>query len=312
MATDNNDGKVKTEKEANNKTGDKGTKAASKAKNLSGKAKDAVEKAKETAIQAIDANGNGQIDIEDIIIQSLKVPGIRIDRSSFLKKEFKRKYKKNVIDDAIVFNPAHAGISVEAIDAIADEVIKYERNAVSGISAALGMPGGCAMVATIPADITQYYGYMLRAAQKLLYLYGFPEPEDQDMFELLLTVSGVGPKSAIGVVEALRPSELAMAVLQGDIKKICTVKGLGKKSAERIVLELKDKLKGFDMSSVEDLGDSSVVISGPAQSELEDCISALVVLGYPASEANKAARSAYEDGLSVDELIRRSLRLLAK
>ena len=143
-------------------------------------------------------------------------------------------------------------------------------------------------------------------------LYGFPEPEDQDMFELLLTVSGVGPKSAIGVVEALRPSELAMAVLQGDIKKICTVKGLGKKSAERIVLELKDKLKGFDMSSVEDLGDSSVVISGPAQSELEDCISALVVLGYPASEANKAARSAYEDGLSVDELIRRSLRLLAK
>ena len=57
------------------------------------------------------------------------------------------------------------------------------------------------------------------------------------------------------------------------------------------------------MSSVEDLGDSSVVISGPAQSELEDCISALVVLGYPASEANKAARSAYEDGLSVDELI---------
>ena len=77
-------------------------------------------------------------------------------------------------------------------------------------------------------------------------------------------------------------------------------------------MRLPSKLTGFDMSSVEDLGDSSVVISGPAQSELEDCISALVVLGYPASEANKAARSAYEDGLSVDELIRRSLRLLAK
>ena len=185
MDTDNNDGKVKTEKEANNKTGDKGTKAASKAKNLSGKAKDAVEKAKETAIQAIDANGNGQVDIEDIIIQSLKIPGIRIDRTSFLKKEFKRKYKKSVIDDAIVFNPAHAGISVEAIDAIADEVIKYERNAVSGISAALGMPGGFAMVATIPADITQYYGYMLRAAQKLLYLYGFPEIDTAEDGEIL-------------------------------------------------------------------------------------------------------------------------------
>ena len=148
--------------------------------------------------------------------------------------------------------------------------------------------------------------------EDVIALYGFPEPEDQDMFELLLTVSGVGPKSAIGVVEVLRPSELAMAVLSGDVKKICTVKGLGKKTAERIVLELKDKLKGFDMSSVEDAGDISPVISGAAQSDLEDCVSALVVLGYPASEANKAARSVYEDGLSVDELIRRSLRSLAK
>ena len=148
--------------------------------------------------------------------------------------------------------------------------------------------------------------------EDIIALYGFPEPEDQDMFELLLTVSGIGPKSAIGVVEVLRPSELAMAVLQGDIKKICSVKGLGKKSAERIVLELKDKLKGFDMSAVEDMGDTPAMTSAAAGSDLEDCISALVVLGYPASEANKAARSAYEEGLSVDELIRRSLRLLAK
>ena len=148
--------------------------------------------------------------------------------------------------------------------------------------------------------------------EDIIALYGFPEQEDQDMFELLLTVSGIGPKSAIGVVEVLRPSELAMAVLSGDVKKICTVKGLGKKSAERIVLELKDKLKGFDMSSVGDSGDMPVAVSAAANSDLEDCVSALVVLGYPASEANRAARSAYEEGLSVDELIRRSLRLLAK
>ena len=143
-------------------------------------------------------------------------------------------------------------------------------------------------------------------------LYGFPEPEDQDMFELLLTVSGVGPKSAIGVVEMLRPSELAVAVLQGDIKKICSVKGLGKKSAERIVLELKDKLKGFDMNDIEGSGDSVISLSEPGQSELEDCVSALVVLGYPANEANKAARSAYKEGMTVEEMIRSALRYLAK
>ena len=159
-------------------------------------------------------------------------------------------------------------------------------------------------------DVCVYTYHYVR--EDVIALYGFPEPEDQDMFELLLTVSGVGPKSAISVVEVLRPSELAMAVLQGDIKKICTVKGLGKKSAERIILELKDKLKGFDMSSIDDQGEFPVPVSEPSKSELEDCVSALVVLGYPASEANKAARSAYEDGLSVEELIRKALRLLAK
>lgn len=78
--------------------------------------------------------------------------------------------------NAIAYTPAHAGISVEEIDKIADEVIKFERNCVSGISTALGAPGGWAMAATIPADIVQYYGYTLRAMQKLLYLYGFRNP----------------------------------------------------------------------------------------------------------------------------------------
>ena len=68
-----------------------------------------------------------------------------------------------------------AKIPVKEIDKIANEVIKFERNCVSGISAALGVPGGWAMIATIPADIVQYYGYLLRATQKLLYLYGFPQ-----------------------------------------------------------------------------------------------------------------------------------------
>ena len=86
-----------------------------------------------------------------------------------------KNYSNDVIQDAVKFNPAHAGITVEEIDNIADQVIQYERNCVSGISLALGAPGGVAMFATLPTDIAQYYGYMLRAIQKLLYLYGFPE-----------------------------------------------------------------------------------------------------------------------------------------
>ena len=97
-----------------------------------------------------------------------------------MRKELIRYCEQDVIDKAIETTPAKAGIDPEIISKVTDEVIKFERNAVSGISTALGMPGGVAMVATIPADIAQYYGYMIRAAQKMLYLYGFPELDVSD------------------------------------------------------------------------------------------------------------------------------------
>ena len=144
-----------------------------------GAVKNALEKAKDTAVgkatEALDANNDGTVDIQDIIILTIKLPGVHITRESFLRKELFKNYPPEVIGDAVARTPALAGISEADIDRIADEVIKFERNCVSGISAALGVPGGAAMAATIPADVVQYYGYTLRAIQKLLYLYGFPE-----------------------------------------------------------------------------------------------------------------------------------------
>lgn len=140
--------------------------------------------AKEKALSAIDQNGDGEVGIEDVIILGLKLPGVHINRDTFLRKELATKCLAEDIDSAIATSPMDAGVSLETIDAIADSVINSERLKVSGISAALGAPGGMAMAATIPADITQYYGYLLRATQKLLYLYGFPEinldDEDED------------------------------------------------------------------------------------------------------------------------------------
>lgn len=134
-----------------------------------------VEGGKEQITKAIDQNGDGQITIEDVIIMGLKIPGIKINRSEFLKKEFSKNYSEEIVEQIIQYNPAHENISLDVIDKIADDVIQYERLCVSGISTALSAPGGFAMVATLPTDIAQYYGYMLRAMQKLLYLYGFPE-----------------------------------------------------------------------------------------------------------------------------------------
>lgn len=142
---------------------------------VSAKVREGANKSTEVVNKVMDINGDGQVDIEDVIIMGLKVPGICINREEFLRGEFIKYYSQEVIDDAIEHNPAHAGISVEEINKYADEVIKFERNCVSGISVALSTPGGFAMAATIPADIAQYYGYMLRVTQKLLYLYGFPQ-----------------------------------------------------------------------------------------------------------------------------------------
>ena len=137
--------------------------------------KSGTDKASEMATKIMDVNGDGQVDIEDVIIMGLQIPGIGISRDDFLRAELIKDFPRETIEDAVKYNPAHAGITPKQIEKYAEEVIKYERNCVSGISAALGMPGGAAMAATIPADIAQYYGYMLRVAQKLLYLYGFPQ-----------------------------------------------------------------------------------------------------------------------------------------
>lgn len=139
-----------------------------------------VIKTENSIMKALDQNGNGEIDIEDIITLAFKTPGVHVTRDNFLQKELYKNHPQAVIDKAIATTPAQAGISSDEIDKIADEVINYERNCVSGISAALGVPGGWAMAATIPADIVQYYGYTLRATQKLLYLYGFPEVDSDE------------------------------------------------------------------------------------------------------------------------------------
>ena len=139
------------------------------------KTKEVVTTTKNKAYKTMDVNGDGNVDIEDIIILGLKTNGIRINRKEFLKKELSKNYTEDIINKAIEETPAKAGIDSKEIDKIVDSVIQFERNCVSGISAALGMPGGVSMVATIPADIIQYYGYMLRAMQKLMYLYGFPQ-----------------------------------------------------------------------------------------------------------------------------------------
>ncbi|MBS5729293.1 MAG: hypothetical protein KHW70_02525 [Clostridium sp.] len=200
-------------------------KAGKAAKSLAAKGKQTISKSKDSVVSKIDLNGDGKVDIEDIITLGLKTPGIRIRRDDFLAKELIKTQPKEVIDKAIATTPAQAGISQEEIESIAENVIKYERLCVTGISTALGAPGGAAMAATIPADIIQYYGYMLRAAQKLMYLYGFPEIGineetqgfDSETMNILIVCLGV-MYGVVGANNAIKA--IANAFAKGVEKKL--------------------------------------------------------------------------------------------
>lgn len=207
------------------KLGEKVENVVNNTKNITKKTKEIVSKSKDKVVTAIDVNGDGNVDIEDIIILGLRTPGIGISRNDFLTKEFSKKYSKEIVEQAIGTTPINAGISLEDINRIADNVIIFERNCVTGISTALGTPGGFAMAATIPADIIQYYGYMLRTAQKLMYLYGFPEIDvsekgqtfDTETLNLLIICLGVmygvaGANNAIKI--------MAKALASGVEKKL--------------------------------------------------------------------------------------------
>lgn len=145
-------------------------------------------------------------------------------------------------------------------------------------------------------------------------LFGFATEEELSAFKLLITVSGVGPKAAISILSTLSPEKLALAICTEDRKAISQANGIGAKTAARIILELKDKLKadgvGDDDSSISSLG-ADVGASGDKSGKLSDAQDALTVLGYSRSEAARALAS-IDTSLELDDIIRLALKKLMK
>lgn len=110
-----------------------------------------------------------------VLLAAAKLPGVRINRETYLRSALARYCSEDEIRRAIEETPAAAGITVDLLDKVANESIRYETAKVSALSAAAGIPGILALPATVPADTAQYVGHMLRIAQKLAYLYSWPE-----------------------------------------------------------------------------------------------------------------------------------------
>lgn len=142
-------------------------------------------------------------------------------------------------------------------------------------------------------------------------LFGFLNRQDLSMFRQLLGVNGVGPKSALGILSALRPDELRMAVVSGDAKRISKAPGIGSKTAQRIILDLKDKVKPEDiLLSVSELPEQDDAWSDGNEAGKE-AVEALTALGYSASEAARAVRKVeMTEKMTAEEVLKASLKHL--
>ncbi|MBS1792961.1 MAG: Holliday junction branch migration protein RuvA [Acidobacteria bacterium] len=144
-------------------------------------------------------------------------------------------------------------------------------------------------------------------------LFGFRTVREKELFLLLISVSGIGPKSAITALSGMSADEIIAAIRQNNLARLNSIPGVGRKTAERLVIELRDKIaKLAGLASEEMKSEGIPQASGDAV--YDDAVSALVNLGYQRSAAEKALKQAMQEGteISVQKLLRRSLQLLAK
>ena len=150
-------------------------------------------------------------------------------------------------------------------------------------------------------------------------IFGFNTLEELKMFELLISVSGVGAKTALGMLAVCEPTEFALAVITEDIKTLTQMPGIGAKSAQRIILELKDKIK--KEQQIQELTKATEGIRGAKtkleekienEEKIDEAIAALQVLGYNKREIEKAFDKLVKENMTTEELIRKGLSILGK
>ncbi len=220
-------------------------------------------------VQSAESPGNGDrsIDIWNKVLRAaLDIPGARIDRVCFLKKEFSNKFPEQQTQNAISSTPAKAGIPKEQVDKIARGVIKFHLAKVTSISFLVGLPGGWWMAGTIPADLAQFFYQAVQLAQKLAYLYGWPEfygeteIDDETLFEITLfvgvmfgaeaankVVAQLAERISTQIVDRLPKAALTKYGLYNLAKQVAKWIGvkLTKQSASRIAAKIVPILGGF-------------------------------------------------------------------
>lgn len=141
------------------------------------------------------------------------------------------------------------------------------------------------------------------------HLYGFATSEERTLFRTLLKVNGVGPRLALTILSSIEPDEFVRCVVNNDTESLVRLPGIGKKTAERLIIEMRDKLAAWQKTSPAELSLFPNKTEGGSRNQLvQDAISALVALGYKPQEASRAVSKVDDGQLNSEEMIRRALR----
>lgn len=162
----------------------------------------------------------------------------------------------------------------------------------------------------IEKETTLHTHFVVREDAQLLY--GFGKLRDRDLFRHVLKVNGVGPRMGLAILSAMTTEDFLACVRGDDVASLTRIPGVGKKTAERLIIDLRDRLEGFEAASAGSAADESAPDAGglPANAS-RDAISALEALGYKPAEATKTVRAVKGKNLGTEALIREALKMLA-
>lgn len=188
-----------------------------------------------------------------------------------------------------------------------DNKILIENNGI-GYEVICSAAAACRLLQERAGGVYTY----LQVKEDGISLFGFNTPEEKAMFLKLLSVSGVGAKMAITVLSGLGIKDLAVAIASSDVKELSKIKGLGKKTAERIIVELRESVSGIAGGDLTSSGGGSASIFGSAiNSDGENAVTALMTLGYTRAVASKAVTESIEGGAqTLEDIIANALRSL--
>ena len=226
-----------------------------------------------------------------------------------------REDRGDISSEAVRYIQKTTETVLKMIRHIKGEYLYYESGAIvigtaGGIGFRVNVSDTSSLLTAQEGDEIAAFTYM-QVKEDGMALYGFADTESLALFEQLITVKGVGPKAGLAIMSIGTPNQIQSVIAGGDAAAIATAQGVGKKTAERVILELKDKVSALPIDG-DDFGGgfAEATAAAAGSGERAEAVTALTTLGYSRKEAEAAVASVADDGLSAEDYVKKSLKFL--